>query len=96
MCRECIMAGSTARERMEENVGSNVGTVIAPGRSIQLVDTQLVQKTEGTGRCCIVQTGGTEEYLDGVAALVNSNHISLTVNLDTVGTIRDPVGLTTL
>ena len=90
------MAGSTARERMEENVGSNVGTVIAPGRSIQLVDTQLVQKTEGTGRCCIVQTGGTEEYLDGVAALVNSNHISLTVNLDTVGTIRDPVGLTTL
>ena len=96
MRREGVMAGSTARKRMEEDVGSNVGTVIAPGRSVQLVDAQLVQKTEGTGWCCIVQTGGTEEYLDGVASLVNSNHVSLTVNLDAVGTIRNTVGLTTL
>ena len=81
---------------MEEDIRSNVGTVISPGRSIQLVDTQLIQKTEGAGRCCIIQTGGTEEYLDGIAAFINSNHISLTVNLDAVGTIRDPVRLTTL
>ena len=34
--RECVMAGSIARERMEQDVGSDVGTIVTPGRSVQL------------------------------------------------------------
>ena len=66
--RECVMAGSIARERMEQDVGSDVGTIVTPGRSVQLMNAQFIKKPEGTGRCCIVQTGGAEEYFYQIAS----------------------------
>ena len=96
MSRECVMAGSIARERMEQDVGSDVGTIVTPGRSVQLMNAQFIKKPEGTGRCCIVQTGGAEEYFYQIASFVDGYHISLTVNLDAVGAIGYPVGLTAL
>lgn len=47
--RECVMARSIARERMEQDVGSDVGTIVTPGRSVQLMNAQFIKKPGGTG-----------------------------------------------
>ena len=87
MSRECVMAGSTARERMEQDVGSNVGTIVAPRRSIQLVDCPVYQE-DGRYRSVLhCSDRWSRGILTRQLPHVDGYHISLTVNLDAIGAI---------
>ena len=43
---------------MEEDIRSNVGAILSPGRSHQLMPVQLILDRERTGRCSASGTGG--------------------------------------